>query len=239
MSKKPRLSLLAVIAFLLTLLVHVPIVFRMLLRTPFRSHTSTADILLIALYPLAGAVMGALALVLIKRRSDKLRGGALAGTAIAVGSIGACLTLLWAITVGIPARDGTRTFEAYDMVGEIFRSSLSYATEGQADAGPESEVRFPESAPLTPARSCCEHPDGRCLGNEAEWDHPTWNALRFARGDPYRFRAQYISNGTYFTARVVGDWDCDGEAITFERAARVNSEGDVEALRGVSTSGHE
>lgn len=134
-------------------------------------------------------------------------------------------------------RQGCMISEPADKISEIYRSAGAYYTGGwQADAGPGAG-RFPESVPLTPSRPCCEGPNQRCPGyaeNElGPWDHPTWQALNFRTSDPHRFQFEFVSDGTSFTARAIGDLDCDGVYSTHERMGFINDQGDLESVRGI------
>ena len=70
-------------------------------------------------------------------------------------------------------------------------------------------------APLTPATSCCQGPEGKCAADPAQWNNPIWRALAFEIYDPHLFRYSYHSDGKTATALAVGDLDCDGTAITY------------------------
>lgn len=71
------------------------------------------------------------------------------------------------------------------------------------------------TAPLTPARSCCEYPSRRCEPNDADWQTPAWDALDFMTVEPHYFRYAYESDGATLTATAVGDLDCDGNEVTY------------------------
>lgn len=77
---------------------------------------------------------------------------------------------------------------------------------------------FPASAPPTPGRPACEGDKPVALPvDEADWAQPTWAKLGFKPRRPSRFQYSFESNGRAFTARAVGDLNCDGKAVTFER----------------------
>ena len=77
---------------------------------------------------------------------------------------------------------------------------------------------FPPAAPPTPVAPACE--DGKPVAmpiRDEDWAHPTWKALGFKPRRASRFQYSFVSNGRSFTARAVGDLDCDGTAVTFEK----------------------
>jgi hypothetical protein len=89
---------------------------------------------------------------------------------------------------------------------------------------------FPPSAPRTPVNVPRGTPERDSPG---AWDHPTWRALHFSMGAPHYFSYEFVSDGTGFTARALGDLDGDGVLSTFERACGVNLRNEVECSDGV------
>lgn len=87
-------------------------------------------------------------------------------------------------------------------------------------------ARFPASAPLTPKTPACK--DGqrrRHVPDAKTWSHPTWRALGFSVREPFLYQYEYVSDGASFTARAIGDLDCDGVTATFERTGRIDADG--------------
>jgi type II secretory pathway pseudopilin PulG len=83
---------------------------------------------------------------------------------------------------------------------------------------------FPKgSAPLTPPSTCCGGPDNHCVTPLTAWQQPVWKALEFKVDGPSLFQYSYESDGKTFTAKAVGDLDCDGVTIAYE--LRGTSEG--------------
>jgi type II secretory pathway pseudopilin PulG len=80
------------------------------------------------------------------------------------------------------------------------------------------------SAPLTPDASCCAGPDHRCFDVQS-WQTPAWQQLDFSIDQPHQFRYSYQSDGQTFTARAVGDLDCDGSAVTYEIRGVISGSG--------------
>ena len=69
------------------------------------------------------------------------------------------------------------------------------------------------------------------------WGAAGWQALNFGVRDPFYYQYQFISSGTgtnaKFTARAIGDLNCDGRLSTFERIGRVDDENNVTGGAGL------
>jgi hypothetical protein len=86
---------------------------------------------------------------------------------------------------------------------------------------------FPKgTAPLTPAKSCCEGPNHKCA-DAAAWKQPIWQELDFEIDQPHLFRYAYESDGKTFMLRAVGDLDCDGTEITYVVTGVADAQGTV------------
>lgn len=87
------------------------------------------------------------------------------------------------------------------------------ATDGRA-----LPPKFPQSEPATPkdAKGC-----GSYAVDPSQWDSPGWQALNFATYNTHRYRYVFDSGPDGFTARAIGDLDCDGVTSTFEAIGRV------------------
>jgi type II secretory pathway pseudopilin PulG len=87
---------------------------------------------------------------------------------------------------------------------------------------------LPPSAPMTPkAGSCCAQPGQKCAADPAAWQLPAWQALRFSVDDPHYYSYELVTSGSAFTARAMGDLDCDGVFSTFELTGTVQADGSV------------
>jgi type IV pilus assembly protein PilA len=135
-----------------------------------------------------------------------------------------------------------KTSEASDKVSLLTRNSVAYYIDantavGRGVSGTAVTLMFPVDEPETPTASCCDNADLRCVTPPDDWDAPTWMALQFAVTDPHYYRYAYDSSGagpgSLFTARAVGDLDCDGIFSTFERAGISLTSGTVFSSRGV------
>lgn len=111
-----------------------------------------------------------------------------------------------------------QTLEAKLSLRKLYDASISYYFE---------EKQFPQSITLTPSADPCAS-GGVVVPQATTFAFPTWQALNFSVDDPFRYRYEYVSAGTgqgaQFTARAVGDLDCDGVFSTFERSGRVQGE---------------
>lgn len=143
-----------------------------------------------------------------------------------------------------------KTSEAEDKISEMFRSAVSYFDQEQVSRGANADALVPQfprdegPSPATCATACAGNADGRCdpaTYNISLWDTPTWQALNFAISDRHYFVYSFDSTnvttergeGATFTARAEANLDDDTICSTFERAAIVNSNGDVQGSRGI------
>ncbi|HSS01048.1 MAG TPA: hypothetical protein VLM79_28520 [Kofleriaceae bacterium] len=87
--------------------------------------------------------------------------------------------------------------------------------------------KFPTgTTPLVPAEPCCSGPDHHCAAvPDAYAASPVWKALDFEIAEPTLFQYAYRGSpdGQTFSAKAVGDLDCDGISITYELAGTVNN----------------
>jgi hypothetical protein len=86
--------------------------------------------------------------------------------------------------------------------------------------------KLPASLPLTPQLgACC--PAGTCMPSAQRWEG--WTALAFSIDEPHAYSYELVVTEAGFTARAIGDLDCDGEYATYEQ------QGDAEG-RATTTS---
>lgn len=129
------------------------------------------------------------------------------------------------------------TTQAVMNVRKMYDSAISYYESEHSDAnGNILPKQFPASVAVTPAKSCCQYPDGKCPVDENVWKNPTWVGLNFSVDDPHYYRYEFQSSGTdakaKFVALAYGDLDCNGVFSTFERIGSVDSKGDVQTVGG-------
>ncbi len=150
-------------------------------------------------------------------------------------------------SVALPAfmRNARRakTSEATVQINKLYVASRSYIMEDAVARGSTTPLahQFPDTAPLTPAVSCCAFPGRKCPPSPAQWTLTTWDQLKFAVDDPHYYQYEYESTGTAgagpgsrFTARALGDLDCDGVLSTFEMTGEwVAAELDVTGSGGI------
>jgi type II secretory pathway pseudopilin PulG len=144
-----------------------------------------------------------------KRSGGTIGGGGLALAGIIISSISLTFGILAA--VAIPAfmdyMKRSKQIESELMLRRLERAAQRYAIENNA---------LPRgSAPLTPATPCCAGPNRHCADLQS-WSTPEWQALDIAIEEPHLFQYSYESDGKTFTARAVGDLDCDGDSISYE-----------------------
>ena len=130
----------------------------------------------------------------------------------------------------------SKTTEAKENLAYLFRSSSSYFAAdriGQGTSGSSVNAMFPVSTGPTPATV----PRGVKVVTTDWGSDATWNALHFSLADPHCYSYRYVSNGiekdAEFTAAALGDLDGDGDLSTFERAAAVNDEMEIQGSLGL------
>ncbi len=126
-----------------------------------------------------------------------------------------------------------RAKEARQNVGILYRGSIAMFESAYDRFNMEKKVKsFGHSLSLTPDRSFCSDEDGIRAKSE---DWKPWEELSFDPADypekgatRHYYRYEYVSSGTgaesSFTARAIGDLDCDGVYSTFERSGSVRNE---------------
>jgi len=99
---------------------------------------------------------------------------------------------------------------------------------------------LPRSFPVggsswSPANTCCQQTDGRCISSKEVWGQAPWRVLRFGIYEPHRFQYRYTSRGqdrqSTFTAEARADLDCDGQFSSYRITGSVDSEYNV-VIRG-------
>jgi prepilin-type N-terminal cleavage/methylation domain-containing protein len=132
-----------------------------------------------------------------------------------------------------------KTAEAVQALKQIVDGSRIYMVEERVTtAGVVLAKQFPATEALTPALTCClSSAAGKCVASQPAFGgSPTWVALKFGLTDAHYYRYEYLSQGTgvgsRFTARALGDLDCDGTLGTFQMTGSYD-----DASAGASGSG--
>lgn len=133
-----------------------------------------------------------------------------------------------------------RTSEAVMNLRKLYDGSIEYfVRQSVTRRGDMLQHRFPRSVRLTPgSRFCMDNSQGgKWVPNDAYWAEPTWQALSFGISDPHYYSYQYDSLGVdehaMFTARAVGDLNCDQILSTFERVGTVDEAMNVSGGGGI------
>lgn len=121
----------------------------------------------------------------------------------------------------------SKTSEATMNLRKLFDSSVSYFESEHADRkGNILDRQFPVNKGPDPDSDPCANPGEKFIPAENTWMDATWQALNFALADPHYYQYEYASSGTNteaeFTARAMGDLDCDSQKSTFERVGTVD-----------------
>jgi len=91
--------------------------------------------------------------------------------------------------------------------------------------------RFPiGQTALVPATDCCGQPNHKCQPDPKQWSASPWIELEFTVDEPHFFRYSYSSDGKTFTARAVGDLDCDSETVTYTMTGTIEANGNPSTM---------
>ncbi len=167
---------------------------------------------------------------MISRMTKRIKGGF---TLIELMIVVAIIGILAA--VAIPAfmkyMRKSKTTEATQGIKKIYDGGRTYFLEENTaqGAGTPLPKQFPTDTGISPALgTCCAAAGDKCPANAATWATNEWSALKFSMEDPHYYSYQFDSTGTeetsVFTARALGDLDCDDAESTFEMAAKINAD---------------
>lgn len=179
---------------------------------------------------------------LVQRHPDTPHGRAArarlsgSGSALMVGTMGVLAAV--AIPAFMKYVRRSKTSEATMNVRRMFDGAVAfYMTDRYGPDGQLLPRRFPQTTPPSPDRKFCEDGDDGFNADPSVWKHPGWQELNFAVDGAHRYQYQFISVGTgtdaMFTARALGDLNCDGVLSTFERVGVVDDEGDPNGGAGL------
>jgi type IV pilus assembly protein PilA len=169
---------------------------------------------------------------MLRKIRNKAKGFTLIELMIVVAIIGILAAV--AIPAFLRYVKRSKTTEATQNLGAMYRGAVSYFEAEHATRGVDSTIlakQFPSTVAQTPAAGtpfpCCAGGAQKCLPVATAWDNESWKALSFSISDPHYYAYQFDGTGTGttsgFTARALGDLDCDGILATFERAGTVDA----------------
>ena len=117
-----------------------------------------------------------------------------------------------------------KTTEAMTELEKIYNGARVYWLEPHGAAGSIQPLppQFPDTHAATPAVSCCASSGGKCVPSATQWKDPTWVGLAFSVDDPHYYQYEFTSTTAEFTARAIGNLDCDANFSTFVMMGRVD-----------------
>jgi len=124
-----------------------------------------------------------------------------------------------------------KTTEAVMNLRKLFDSSVSYYEQEYADRnGRPLPHQFPGAdqalGPAPGNNPCCGRVGDKCPPEADAWQTPQWQALNFSVDDPHYYWYQYVATGSgpqaRFTARAMGNLNCNLSYSTFERVGGIN-----------------
>jgi len=129
-----------------------------------------------------------------------------------------------------------KTTEAFTQLEKIYNGARVYWLEPHGTPGSIQPLppQFPDTHAATPAVSCCASSGGRCAPVGAQWQDPTWVSLAFSLDDPHFYQYEFESSASDFTARAIGNLDCDAAFSTFSMIGRVDTTPGANGLFGLA-----
>jgi type II secretory pathway pseudopilin PulG len=116
-----------------------------------------------------------------------------------------------------------KTSEATQGIKRIYDGGRAYYLEHH---------KMPKSVPLTPAEGeCCKSGAGECAAGSIDWK--AWKDIGFSIDGPTHYAYELDADATGFTARAIGDLDCDGIYSTFEFAGTATPDGVFKGAAGI------
>ena len=177
--------------------------------TPRTSGLAIAGFVISFFCGLVGLILSILAYNDCKKSRGIVKGEGLAVAGIAISILSLLLAVLAAVAIPrfMSYMRKTKTIEATVKLDQLERSFKDYYVV---------HATFPRvTAPLTPAASCCDGPNRKCVTSPADWAHPAWQAIDFRIDAPSYFQYGFRADGNSVEVIAVGDLDCDGKQVTY------------------------
>jgi type IV pilus assembly protein PilA len=127
----------------------------------------------------------------------------------------------------------SKTTEASQFVKKIYDGARVYYMDNNTKRGAinPQPSQFPaEVGAWTAEAGCCANggDNEKCAPQSAQWDTPSWKALKFSVDDPHYYAYNYLSpqvsgDGANYTSLARGDLDCDDTFSTFSMFGKIAS----------------
>ena len=135
----------------------------------------------------------------------------------------------------------SKTTEAVMNLRKLFDGSVAYYERDFSDRhGGTIVSQFPGVGKfnVSPGNNpCCGQVGDKCEPDPDAWDAPVWQGLNFAVDDPHYYWYVYVAEGigqkSAFTARALGNLNCNNSFSTFERVGGVTEQGQVMGGAGI------
>ncbi|MEE2787319.1 MAG: prepilin-type N-terminal cleavage/methylation domain-containing protein [Myxococcota bacterium] len=136
----------------------------------------------------------------------------------------------------------SKTTEAVMNLRKMFDGSVAYYERDFSDrAGKTIVSQFPglagDHGPSPGTNHCCGQDGDKCAAEPRAWDGAVWQALNFGVDDPHYYWYAYLPEGvgqeSRFTARAMGNLNCNNAYSTFERVGGVTKTGQVMGGAGI------
>lgn len=173
--------------------------------------------------------------MLNRLRQRKAEGFTLIELMIVVAIIGILAAV--AIPAFVKYLRKSKTVEATEGLDKLKVGATQYFQADHYDsAGNIAPKSFPTSGAATtaPATACCGQATApKCTPATADWAGSPWHELHFGLTDPHYYQWGWdtanTSSAAVYTARALGDLDCDGTASEFKILGTIDTEGGVTA----------
>ena len=132
----------------------------------------------------------------------------------------------------------SKTVEAAEALDKVKIGAREYfVVDHWSNTGGLQAKQFPNGITNIPTGGpCCD----KCTNTSSEWDAANWDAIRFGLTEPHYYQYTYTATGTtnnaVYTARAIGNLDCDATYSTFEIRGAVDTEGAVTTVGPIITN---